>query len=297
MVYEALIQVAAQGELLHNDDTPMRVQSLRREMAASQDPDRRTGVFTTGIVAQVGPVSAALFFTGQNHAGENLNQLLKRRAADLTKPMQMCDALSRNEPQEFQTLLCNCILHARRNFIDVSESFPEECRHVIESLREIYRFEAQAKERKLSPLERLHFHQQQSQPVMDQLQEWMQAQLDQKKVEPNSGLGEAIGYMLKHWVQLTLFLRRAGAPLDNNIVERALKKAILHRKNALFYKTDNGARVGDLYMSLIHTCELNGADPFDYLTQIQLHAKEVREHPEQWMPWTYRKDLVRARSP
>ena len=145
------------------------MQSLRREMAASQDPDRRTGIFTTGIVAQVGPVSVALFFTGQNHAGENLNQLLKRRAADLTKPMQMCDALSRNEPQELQTLLCNCILHARRNFIDVRESFPEECRHVIESLREIYRFEAQAKERKLSPLERLHFHQEQSQPVMDQL--------------------------------------------------------------------------------------------------------------------------------
>ena len=151
VVYEALIQVAAQGELLHNDDTPMRVQSLRRERAASQDPDQRTGIFTTGIVAQVGPVSVALFFTGQNHAGENLNQLLQRRAADLTKPMQMCDALSRNEPQEFQTLLCNCILHARRNFIDVRESFPEECRHVIESLREIYRFEAQAKERKLSP--------------------------------------------------------------------------------------------------------------------------------------------------
>jgi hypothetical protein len=91
VVYEALIQVAAQGELLHNDDTPMRVQSLRREIAASQDPDQRTGIFTTGIVAQVGPVSGALFFTGQNHAGENLNPRLKCRAADLTKPMQMLD--------------------------------------------------------------------------------------------------------------------------------------------------------------------------------------------------------------
>ena len=105
VVYEALIQVAAQAELLHNDDTPMRVQSLRREMAASQDPDPRTGIFTTGIIAQIGPLSAALFFTGRNHAGENLNQLLKRRAADLAKPMQMCDALSRNEPKDFQPLL------------------------------------------------------------------------------------------------------------------------------------------------------------------------------------------------
>jgi hypothetical protein len=296
VVYEALIQVAAQGELLHNDDTPMRVQSLRREMAASQDPDQRTGIFTTGIVAQVGPVSVALFFTGQNHAGENLNQLLKRRAADLTKPMQMCDALSRNEPQEFQTLLCNCILHARRNFIDVRESFPEECRHVIESLREIYRFEAQAKERKLSPLERLHFHQEQSQPVMDQLHEWMQAQLDQKKVEPNSGLGEAINYMLKRWEPLTRFLSVPGAPLDNNITERAIKTAILHRKNSLSYKTLAGARVGDIHMSLIHTCELNRINPFDYLMALEQHAEAVAKVPTGWFPWNYRQAIEASNS-
>jgi hypothetical protein len=274
----------------------MRVQSLRREMAASQNPDTRTGIFTTGIIAQIGPISAALFFTGQNHAGENLNQLLKRRAADLAQPMQMCDALSRNEPQEFQTLLCNCILHARRNFIDLSESFPEECRHVIESLRDIYRFEAQAKERKLSPLERLHFHQEQSKPVMDQLQQWMQAQLDQKKVEPNSGLGDAINYMLKRWETLTRFLSVPGAPLDNNITERGLKMAILHRKNSLSYKTLAGARVGDIHMSLIHTCELNGINPFDYLMTLEHHAEAVTKAPSDWFPWNYRQTLAAASS-
>lgn len=296
VVYEALIQVAAQAELLCNDDTPMRVQSLRREMAASQDPDPRTGIFTTGIIAQIGPVRAALFFTGQNHAGENLNQLLKRRAADLAQPMQMCDALSRNEPQEFQTLLCNCILHARRNFIDLRESFPEECRHVIESLRDIYRFDAQVKEAKLSPLERLHFHQEHSQPVMDQLRGWMQAQLDQKKVEPNSGLGDAINYMLKRWENLTRFLSVPGAPLDNNITERGLKTAILHRKNSLSYRTLAGARVGDLHMSLIHTCELNGINPFDYLMTLEQHAEAVTKAPSDWFPWNYRQSLAVATS-
>ena len=296
VVYEALIQVAAQAELLHNDDTPMRVQSLRREMAASQDPDPRTGIFTTGIIAQIGPVRAALFFTGQNHAGENLNQLLKRRAADLALPMQMCDALSRNEPQEFQTLICHCLLHARRNFIDLSQSFPEECRHVIESLRDIYRFDAQAKERKLSPLERLHFHQEQSKPVMDQLREWMQAQLDQKKVEPNSGLGDALNYMLKRWETLTRFLSVPGAPLDNNIAERGLKMAILHRKNSLSYKTLAGASVGDIHMSLIHTCELNGINPFDYLMALEHHAEAVTKTPSDWFPWNYRQTLAAAAS-
>jgi hypothetical protein len=294
LVYEALIQVAAQAELLYNDDTPMRVQSLRREMAASQDPDPRKGIFTTGIIAQVGPISVALFFTGQNHAGENLNELLRRRAADLAQPLQMCDALSRNEPQEFQTLLCNCILHARRNFIDVSENFPEESRQVIESLREIYRFEAQAKERKLSPLQRLAFHQEKSQPVMDQLHQWMQAQMDQKKVEPNSGLGESIRYMLKRWEPLTRFLSVPGAPLDNNITERALKTAIRHRKNSLSYKTLAGARVGDINMSLIHTCELNGVNPFDYLMALEHHAQAVAKAPSNWFPWNYRQTIEAA---
>ena len=80
----------------------------------------------------------------------------------------------------------------------------------------------------------------------------------------------------------------AGAPLDNNICERALKKAILHRKNALFFKTRNGAAVGDLFLSLIHTCELNGANPFAYLTELQRHASEVATEPGAWMPWIYR---------
>ena len=120
------------------------------------------------------------------------------------------------------------------------------------------------------------------------LQAWLRAQFAEKKVEPNSGLGEAITYLLKHWDPLMLFLRKAGAPLDNNICERALKKAILHRKNSLFYKTRNGAQVGDLYMSLIHTCELNGANPFDYLAELQNHATELAQHPAAWMPWNYR---------
>ena len=102
--------------------------------------------------------------------------------------------------------------------------------------------------------------------------------------------------MRRHWQELTLFLRVAGAPLDNNICERALKMAIRHRKNSLFYKTRNGARMGDLFMSLIHTCELNGVNAFDYLTELQRHAGEVKRNPAEWMPWSYRATLVRVDS-
>ena len=100
--------------------------------------------------------------------------------------------------------------------------------------------------------------------------------------------------MLRHWQALTLFLRVAGAPLDNNICERALKMAIRHRKNSLFYRTPRSARVGDIFMSLIHTCRLCKANPFDYLTELEHHAEEVAANPGKWMPWNYRQTPVAA---
>ncbi len=129
--------------------------------------------------------------------------------------------------------------------------------------------------------------------MMEKLRAWSSAQFEERNVEPNSGLGQAISYLLKHWGKLTLFLRVAGAPIDNNLVEHALKKAILHRRNSLFYRTRNGARMGDLYMSLIHTCELNGVNPFDYLIELQRHAGELKRVPSEWMPWNYRDTLAR----
>ena len=285
-----LITVAAAGQLLHNDDTTMRVQSLKKEQAAAGA--QRTGIFTTSIVAKVGSHQIALFFTGGNHAGENLNLLLKQRAAELAEPIQMCDALSRNRAKDFEVVLAHCLPHGRRKFVEVAEHFPAECQQVLESLAQVFQHDEQANQLKLGPPQRLRFHQDHSQPVMATLHAWMQEQLDQKKVEPNSGLGEAIAYMLKHWEPLTLFLRHPGAPLSNNICERALKMAILHRKNSLSYKTPNGARVGDLFMSLIHTCRLNGANPFDYLTALQRHAGASKANPGQWLPWNYHQALA-----
>jgi transposase len=308
-----MIHHAAQGQILHNDDTTMKVLALGQaaaEPAASAaeptgvpaaaptaqgrtDPEGagdacgRKGVFTSGIVSKTGDHQIALFFTGHKHAGENLFDLLQQRSSELGPPIQMCDALSRNVPAALRTLLANCLAHGRRRFVDVAGSFPAECLQVLEILKDVYHNDAIAKGRGMSPEERLRFHQAQSGPRMAELQAWMETQITQRKVEPNSGLGEAIAYMRKHWDQLTLFLRVPGAPLDNNVCERALKKVILHRKNAYFFKTQNGARVGDLFMSLIHTCELNGANPFHYLTELQKHTCEMTAAPGQWMPWNY----------
>jgi transposase len=296
--HDELIRQAAQGEVLHNDDTSMKVLSLRREKLTA-DSGERMGVFTSGIVSTQPGRRIALFFTGRRHAGENLSEVLERRAAQLAPPIQMCDALSRNLklPAELEVIVGHCLAHGRRRFVAVAENFPEPCRHVLEKLGAVYANDALARQRGLSPEQRLRLHQQHSKSVMDELEMWLQAQLAEKRVEPNSGLGTAMTYLLKHWERLTLFLRQAGAPLDNNVCERALKKAILHRKNSLFYKTQNGARVGDLFMSLIHTAELCGANPFDYLTQLQKHAAELAAAPAQWMPWNYRQALGRSGLP
>jgi hypothetical protein len=288
-VMDELIRMAAQGSVMHNDDTSMRILQLAR----SAD-DGRSGTFTSGIVSICGGWKIALYFSGWKHAGENLADVLKHRPPGLAPPIQMCDALSRNTPKltVIEILSAYCLAHGRRQFTEVAESFPDECRYVLESLGEVYGFDAEAKERGLTPEERLTFHQTHSAPVMEHLHQWMENQFAEHKTEPNSGLGKAISYLLRHWTKLTLFLRQQGAPLDNNIVERALKKAILHRKNALFYKTMNGARVGDLFMSLIHTCELNKANPFDYLTELLRHPAELIVRPAEWMPWNYMRDAT-----
>ena len=289
---EELIRQAAQGRVLHNDDTSMRILRLIREPG-----DKRTGTFTSGIVSLVDAWTVALFFTGSKHAGENLAEVLKQRAQELPAPIQMCDALSRNTPKGVETLIANCLAHGRRQVVEVVDHFPEQCRYVLETLGGVYHNDAMSRERELSPEDRLRFHQEHSGPLMKGLHEWMEAQLAEHKTEPNSGLGKAISYLLNHWPKLTLFLRQPGSPIDNNIVERSLKKAILNRRNALFYKTLNGAGVGDLFMSLIHTSELNGANPFDYLTELLRHPEELKRNPSEWMPWNYRETLARLTTP
>jgi len=281
--YKELMRQAAQGELIHLDDTTMRI------LAAVNDGER-SGAFTTGMLSLTDEKKIALFFTGHKHAGENLTDLLAQRQKDLAPPIQMCDALSRNVSKEFATLLANCLSHGRRNF-------PDECGHVIELLAKVYTNDAHAKKEKLIREERLTYHQAESAPVMEELRAWMSAQFDEKKVEPNSGLGKAFTYMLKHWEPLTLFLRVPGAPLDNNLVEQCLKMAIRHRRNSLFYRTLHGAYIGDLFMSLIHTCRLSKVNPLHYLVALQQHSREVFKDPSAWLPWNYETALTAARPP
>ena len=292
--FQELIRQAAQAELLHNDDTPARILSLMSERAKAEAAGKTPvakAINTSGIVAQSQGRKMVLFFTGHAHAGQNRTTVRAHRAKELEPPMQMCDALAANVSTEFATILCNCAAHGRRQFVDVIEHFPKECSHVIEVLAKVYAEDAHCRGEKMSPEQRLAHHQATSGPPMQGLHKWMNEQFKQREVEPNSSLGRAMNYMIKHWSALTLFLRKAGAPLDNNICERALKLAIRHRKNSLFYKTVKGAEVGDIFMSLIHTAQLGNVNAFEYLQVLQIHVQGVLTKPALWMPWNYREQL------
>lgn len=292
--YDHLVDLGAQGKVAYFDDTKMKILDFVRE-----EGDDRTGLQTTGIISVHEAFEIALLFTGRNHAGENRAALLKKRDPDLPGMIQMSDALSSNfsEIGSVSDLIACCMAHGRRNFVKIVESFPQDCRHVINAIATVYHHDSLSKDLGHSPEERLAYHQENSKSIMDDLEIWLDEQINGKKVEPNSSLGKAIQYLRNHWQPLTLFLRVPGAPLDNNMVERALKKVVLHRKNSLFYRSAKGARTGDIYMSLIQTCQLNDVNPFDYLTALQRNSEALKAAPGEWMPWTFQATLEGLRGP
>lgn len=291
-VVDALIRYAAQCDIVHNDDTGMKILSLlkiiKQHASTAKKGKARTGIFTTGIVALKGARRVALFFIGRRHAGENLAAVLAHRDPSLPPPIHVSDGLDRNAPGTIKTEEGKCLTHGRRLFVDIVGSFPEACRRVVEDLKQVYHVDAIAKRRNLSPEDRLLLHQEKSGPVMGKLRRWMSDQLQERFVESNSPLGGAMIYMLKRWDKLTLFLRKAGAPLDNNICEQSLKKAIRYRKNSSFYKTEAGAAIGDGYMTLIETCILNKVDAYHYLVSLLKNVRRLKDSPESWLPWNYR---------
>jgi transposase len=300
-IFKYLEKLAAQGEVIFQDDTPGRVLTLieenqqARAQARSQGKakiDARTGMQTTALIVQVGGRRICLYYTGRRHAGENLEALLTQREPGREKPLVMSDALSHNKAEETKLIRCHCLAHGRRQFSDLAEDFPAESAVVVNALKLIYDHDAEARDQGLSAQERLAYHQTYSAPVFTTLKTWLEQQMAQRVVEPNSSLGKAIAYMLGHWATLTQCLKEPGAPLDNNVAERALKLAIRQRKNSLFYATEHSAYIASILTSVISTCVQAGVNALDYLVAVQEHRREVCANPRAWMPWNYEAALV-----
>ncbi|HQS85111.1 MAG TPA: transposase, partial [Alphaproteobacteria bacterium] len=289
-IYVALYHLAAQGKVIGHDDTTVRILSLMAENKTLKEKDRK-GMFTTGILSKYEEYKIALFVSGRNHSGENMDDLLSNRSLEASTVIRMCDALASNLKTSFKEYLLNCLSHGRRKFFEIHKFFEKESLTVLEALGKVYREDAFTKKEKMSDQERLEHHQKYSAPILSKLKDWFDKQFEDKLVEPNSSLGKAIQYMQNHWDGLTNFLRIAGAPLDNNEVEGLLKVIIRGRKNSLFYKTEYGAFIGSMLTSIIQTCIMNGINPFEYLVVLQKNSNFLSKTPEAWLPWNYKETL------
>ena len=300
-VFRYLERLAAQGEVIYQDDTSVRILTLIAENRQADTPPEasaqgppRPGMHTTSLVVQVGGHTICLYYAGRSHAGENLDALLHQRAPTADKPIVMSDALASNAAEEPALIRCHCLVHAQRKFHEVREAFPAECQQVLAVLSQVFEHEAQAREWTLTAEARLAYHQVYSGPLLAALKTWLERQETERLVEPNSSLGKAIAYLLGHWQTLTRFLSVPGAPLDNNTAERALKLMIRQRKNSLFYATEHGAYVASLLTSLIATCVQAGVNALEYLVALQEQRAAVFAQPAAWLPWTYHATLEQA---
>jgi hypothetical protein len=213
-IFKCLEQMAAQGEIIFQDDTPHRILTLieenqqARAQAQAQGKaktDERTGMQTTALIVQVGERRICLYYTGRRHAGENLDALLTQRAPDRGKPLVMSDALTSNNAEEDALIRCHCLAHGRRKFSELDEVFPVESAVVVNALKLVFDHDEYARVEQLTAQERLAYHQRTSGPIMQTLKEWLEQQTAQRLVEPNSSLGKAITYMVEHWETLTRF--------------------------------------------------------------------------------------------
>ena len=238
-----------------------------------------------GDGATVRPI--VLYQTNIGHAGEWLEQILAQRPAGLDPPIVMSDALSSNRVHGHTVRIASCNAHARRGFVEVAAHYPSEARFALETYQRIWAAERHCQENGLDAATRLAYHREHSSEAMEALRAWCERELECGTVEANGTLGQAMGYLLRHHENLTLFLREEGAPIDNNVIERLLKLIVRGRKNSSFYRSEVGAGVSDVITSVLGTCHENALNAFDYLCAVQRHAKAVRREPERWLPWNW----------
>jgi hypothetical protein len=297
-VFESLWNLAAQGEVIFQDDTHVRILALlaeNRRADAAGDTLERRGMYTTGLVVPVEKRVICRYRSGRAHAGDNLTALLARREPGLETPIVMSDALAAHQRDDDDTLIrCHGLAHGRRQFTDLEEVFPAEAHHVVTVVNQGFEHEAETRRQAMPAAERLAYHQAHSGPLLDALHDWLEHQFQDRTVEPNSSVGKAFRYLQNRWQTLTQLLRVEGAPLDSNTVERALKLIIRQRKNSLFYASPHSACVASILTSLIATGVQAGVNALDYLVALQTHRPAVFRQPAAWLPWNYHEVLAPA---
>ena len=299
-LYRALEKHAVQRATnFRIDDTGSMVITLKRqieaELAALRAAGRstkgvRTGINATGSYWETPDGPVVLYSTGRHHAGEVIDQLLRRRSASRPPLVKCTDGASKNFDHAHADKLveATCNAHALLKFRDLKDKYPAEYAEAGRVYSAVFDNDDKAEALGLSPVDRMLYHRQHSKPLLLQLKKMCEEKVTSRSVEPSSPLWEPVTFIINQWKRLTLFCEVPGVPLDTNLVEQALIVPVRYLAGSFNYHTENGAVVGDHAMSIIATARAHGVEPVAYLTECLRSHEDLAKRPEHYLPWVYR---------
>jgi len=299
-LYRALEQHAIQKATnFRIDDTGAMVIALKKQIDAEiaalrslgeSTKDVRTGINATGLYWETPNGRVILFYTGRHHAGEIVDQLLRRRLLSSPTLVKCTDGASKNFDHEHADNLVEstCNAHALLKFRDIKDKHPVEYAEAGRVYKQVFDNDDEAKTLGLTPVDRMLYHQEHSKPLMQQLKKMSEEKITSKRVEPSSRLWEPLTFVINQWDRLTRFCEVPGVPLDTNLVEQALIMPVRYLAGSFNYHTEDGAVVGDHAMSLIATARANDVEPVAYLTECLRCHEDLAKRPEHYLPWVYR---------
>ena len=302
-LYQAMEKHAIQNaRSLSYDDTGSMIIEIRRQiqqeiqalaLLGESSKQVRTGINATAVYIETPQAKVVLFFTGRHHAGEIVDRILDHRRAGTKKLVALTDAASKNfshnHTDELEEAVCHA--HCYLKFRALKDSFPAEYAVAGQVYKEVFNNDDRAKALGLDPQQRMLFHRQHSKPQIVRLWQMCKDKTDGNLVEPNSPLWEPLSFVINQWPRLTRFYEVPGVPLHSNLVEQTLIIPVRYLAGSFAYKTQNGADVGDRFMSLIATANANGIEPVAYLTECLRNHQELAKSPDSYLPWVYRDRL------
>jgi transposase len=300
-IRDVLLARSADALVFFGDDTGATVLSERSKVIKNRRTGEdvvRTGCHTTCVIALTADDHAVtLFSTGIHHTGEVMDLVLAERAASSPAPVFMGDCIASNTVSVTPVLYAGCNAHAVRRFKALCERYPEQTAYALERYRKIYEAEAACVEGGKSAQERCDYHREHSRPLLREICEHGEDLFEQRLVGPNSDLGEAYTFVIDNERRLSAFARQPHAPLDNNRCERELRICVRLRESGRFFRNAIGAGVADAVLTNGGTAQAARVNLFDYFVAVQRHAADVREHPEEWVPWRYEARLAQITGP
>lgn len=292
-IYQTIYMVAANCKHYYVDDTGVQILEVTENNKYLPKIEQRK-CNTTIICTKTDELrDITLYVTDNKHCGENFATLLAARTNDMTDIKLMSDASSNNLSKLDSAKLSiisifKCMAHGRRKFHELLSFEPLYCMYFIKEIGSIYKNDDYCKDNNFTVGQRLAYHQKESTSHIDNIYQKIDILFETKAVEPNSGLGKAMKYWLKHKAGLTKFLFIGGMSLDNNIAEQGFKNIILQRKNSYFFKTKKSAAILSGLTSIIMTCKQNGINAYGYLNWLQEHWLQAQKNPCDYLPWKYK---------